>query len=104
MQSREEVLQKFTEGLVIWEREGERQRRMADHIVQLTERLAAVETDAKRYVYIRSLLRHYKWRDVDPIHELAPEFEKYITDDDLDLVLDEQIKYEEQEVNDGISG
>lgn len=77
---------------------------MADHIMELTNRLAVVETDAKRYVYLRSLLRNYKWRDVDPIHELAPEFEKYITDDDLDLVLDEQIKYEEQEVNDGLSG
>lgn len=58
--------------------------------------------NAKRYVYLRSLLRHYKWRDVDPIHELAPEFEKYIYDDDLDLVLDEQIKYEEQEATHGI--
>ena len=58
--------------------------------------------NAKRYVYLRSLLRHYKWGDVDPIHELAPEFEKYINDDDLDLVLDEQIKYEEQEATHGI--
>ena len=62
---------------------------------------AELMRNAKRYVYLRSLLRHYKWRDVDPIHELAPEFEKYINDDDLDLVLDEQIKYEEQEVTRG---
>lgn len=43
--TRDEVLKEFTEGLVIWEREGERQRRMADEIVRLRTRVIWLENE-----------------------------------------------------------
>lgn len=64
-----------------------------NEIRSLNARLAAVERDAKRYDYLRALLRHAKWNDIDTLHELKPEDEKYITDESIDSALDAQITY-----------
>lgn len=50
--TRDDVLQEFAQGLVLWEREGERQRRMADEIVRLRDEMnhaRALLIDLKRY-------------------------------------------------------
>ena len=74
------------------------ERRMADEIIRLRDRLAAVEAerdrllrdiqDAERYRCLRALLRHARWDYLDPISEMKPEFEKFVNDDDLDRALD----------------
>jgi len=55
--------------------------------------LAAAERDAARYDYLRALLRHAKWNDIDTLHELKPEHEKFIADASLDSAIDAQITY-----------
>jgi hypothetical protein len=66
---------------------------MADEIVRLRASLAAAERDAARYDYLRALLRHAKWNDIDTLHELKPEHEKFIADASLDSAIDAQITY-----------
>jgi hypothetical protein len=48
----------------------------------------ALRKDAARYRLLRGLFRHAKWADVDALHELEPDGEKYIADDLLDAALD----------------
>ena len=68
-------------------------RKMADEIGRLRASLAAAERDAARYDYLRALLRHAKWNDIDTLHELKPEHEKFIADASLDSAIDAQITY-----------
>ena len=48
----------------------------------------ALRKDAARYRLMRGLFRYAKWDDVDALHELKPDDEKYIADDLLDAALD----------------
>ena len=68
--------------------------KQGEEITLLREQLVAVTQDARRYQLLRALLRHSKWNDVDAIHEMKPEFEKYINDNNLDCALDCVINFE----------
>lgn len=67
---------------------------LSNEVKNLREQLTAVTQDANRYQLLRALLRHSRWNDVDAIHEMKPEFEKYINDNNLDTALDCVINFE----------
>lgn len=102
---------------------------MRDEIVRLREQLAASEPvacprwgtcfshdctchpsaagvsddakDAARYRFLRGMLRHAKWNDIDAIHELKPKEQKYISDANLDAALDSVIEHAASEGESG---
>jgi hypothetical protein len=62
--------------------------RESDKLHTLRAERDALRKDAARYRLLRGLFRHAKWADVDALHELEPDGEKYIADDLLDAALD----------------